>query len=174
MRPLELDFLRTKPATPLVAWLLLALGIALTLMVLSRYSDVKTGLADETALAAQYERDQRKKPSKTRDAVAAVEPAHAEQALLDKPWGEFFARLERTRPGTIAFLAIDADGRKGDAEITAEARTPGQMLDYVNGLQNQPGFSSVNLTSHIIDDENPQRPVQFMLHLKWSGHEARP
>jgi len=174
MRRLELDFLRQKPAIPAAAWLLLALGLVLSALAASRYTDIQQGIARETALAKQYERERRLKPARSKAVAAPAEAGVQDQALLEKPWGELFARLERTRPDKVAFLALEADARKAEAVITAEARTPGQMLDYVNTLRKQPGFASVSLSSHIIDDENPQRPLQFVLRLKWSEHEARP
>jgi Tfp pilus assembly protein PilN len=174
MRRLELDFLRQKPTIPPAAWLLLAVGLALSGLAATRYAEVKEGLARETALARQYEREQRLKPARGKAVVAQPEPGQQDQALLGRPWGELFARLEQTRPDKVAFLALEADGRKSEAVITAEAKTPSQMLDYVNTLRKQPGFSAVTLTSHIIDDQNPQHPLQFVVRLKWSGHEARP
>jgi Tfp pilus assembly protein PilN len=174
MRRLEIDFLRQKPATPGVSWLLLAVGLALASLAATRYAEVEAGLAHEQALARQYEREQRLKPAKGRAVLAQPEPGHTDQALLGKPWGALFACLEQTRPDKVAFLALEADGRKSEVEITAEARTPGQMLDYVNTLKQQAEFAAVTLTSHVIDDQNPQHPLQFVVRLKWSGHEAAP
>jgi Tfp pilus assembly protein PilN len=174
MRRFQIDFLRHQPATPWAAWLLLALGVILAGLAAARYAEVKDGLAQEATLARQHEREHRLKPARSKGPIVQAEAGQQDQTLLNKPWGDLFARLEQTRPDKVAFLALEADGRKAEAVITAESKTPTQMLDYVNSLRKQPEFTSVTLTSHIIDDQNPQHPLQFVVRLKWSGHESLP
>lgn len=170
MRRIELDFLRRKPPVPALSWLLLALGLAAAFTAGWQHTVVQEDVRRESARAAQLARESKAgRPRHIATARAAAVAADlSDQALLGKPWGDLFLRLERSRPAKIAFLDLEADGRKSQIIVTAEAKTPAQMLDYLNELRKQPGFSGVTLTSHVIDEENPQQPVLFVVRLDWS------
>lgn len=170
MRRIELDFLRRKQTVPMVSWLLLAAGAAFLSLVVWQHDQAKEEMKQETARRAQLareaklERMRQRQPSR----IARVESGRVDQSVLLKPWGELFLSLERSRPAKIALLNLDADGGKSSATLIAETKTPGQMLDYLNVLRKQPGLSAVTLTSHIVNEENPQRPVLFAVRFNWS------
>lgn len=168
MRRIELDFLRQKPVTPSIAWLLLIVGAAFLALVSWQYGMVRDEMRAEEARADQLAREAKLERMRQSPRTARVEPGLVDQALLDRPWGALFMSLEKSRPAKIALLDLEVDGRKSQATLIAEAKTPGQMLDYINELRKLPGLSAVTLTSHIVDDENPQRPVQFSVRFNWS------
>jgi Tfp pilus assembly protein PilN len=168
MRRIELDFLRRKPVMPGLSWLLLIAGAAFLSLVSWQYRLVQAEMKTETARAAQLAREAKLERMRQSPRTAQVEPGLVDQALLDRPWGDLFLGLERSRPAKIALLDLEADGRKSQVTLIAEAKTPGQMLDYINELRKQPGLAGVTLTSHIVDEENPQRPVQFSVRFNWS------
>lgn len=173
MRKPELDFLRETPAQPTAAWLLLAAGLLLSGMAAGRYLDAERSLAGERAIAASLE-VKRPAAKPARGAAPAQAQVQA-QALalaagreqLDLPWDTLFLRLEQSRPDEIALLSLEADGRKREATLTAEARKPGQMLDYVERLRHQPGLDAVVLSSHAVRQEDPQQPLRFVVRLRW-------
>lgn len=167
MGRLELDFLRQKPVVPAVSWLLLVLGIAAASTVAWRYASLQDALQAEHDRAQQLAREARGSPGGRLLRTAKVDPDQIDHAFLGTAWGNLFLQLERSRPDQVAFLNLEADGRKSQVVITAEAKSPSQMLDYLDTLRKQPGFTGVTLTSHVVDDEQPQRPVQFMLRLNW-------
>jgi hypothetical protein len=167
MHRIELDFLRTRPKVPLAAWLLLAAGAGFLMLVIWQHGLVTEAMRLETARAAQLAREAKLAGMRQPGRTARVEAGQVDQDLLERRWGELFLALERSRPAKVALLDLEADGRKSLVMLTAEARTPAQMLDYVNALRTQPGLSGVTLTSHMVDDENPQRPVQFAVRFNW-------
>jgi hypothetical protein len=167
MRKPELDFLRETPRLPKAAWLLLAVGIALGAAEAWRYLKAEQSLAGERAIAASLETARAaKKPVKAiMPQQAAAETADHTQ--LELPWDTLFGRLEQSRPDAIALLSLEADGRKRDASLTAEARNPGVMLDYIERLRSQPGLNAVVLSSHTVRVEDPQQPLRFVVRLRW-------
>lgn len=167
MRKPELDFLRETPRLPAAAWLLLAAGIVLGATAALRYLKAERSLAGERAIAASLDAARTaKKPVKAAVPLQAASEA-AGRTQLDLPWDALFVRLEQSRPGEIALLSLDADGRKREASLTAEARNPGVMLDYLERLRKQSGFNTVVLSSHAVRAEAPQQPLRFMVRLRW-------
>jgi Tfp pilus assembly protein PilN len=163
----DLDFLRTRRPAPMLAWLLLAIGAGLLALVASRYASER----EAHALAVE----QAERLAQLQEAVAprkaaasarrAAGPTDAE--LLDLDWGRLLTDLEATRPDHIAFVALRGDGRKRQAVIQAEARTASRMLDYLDVLRAQPGFSEVTLTSHLTEEDEPLQPLRFEARLNW-------
>lgn len=167
MRATELDFLPTGRPVPFIAWLLFALGAGMLALVVNRYSEVS---AEQVQAAEHAERIARQqsagKPRKTVSKAGST-AGQADAALLDLDWGRLFFDLEEMRPDHIAFIAIRADGRKTQAVIEAESRTSARMLDFLDVLRAQPGFSEVALTSHSTEEDNPQQPLRFEARLNW-------
>ena len=168
MRRLKLDFLHPFPRPHWAAWLLLAAGLALAVWVGWQDQQVARALAVATAESpvprtpAVPRRAARATPG---DAQAGA--AESAQAQLATPWGELFARLESNRPGRIALLSMDADARKPDVTLTAEARSVKDMLAWIEQLKGEAGFHSVTLASHAVQDADPERPIRFVLRLGW-------
>lgn len=85
------------------------------------------------------------------------------------PWADLFVRLETNRPKRIALVALEADARKPEATLTAEARTAKDMLAYIEQLKGEAGFASVTLASHALQESDPQQPLRFVLRLVWKA-----
>lgn len=104
-----------------------------------------------------------------RAAIVGEEQTVAREAgeQLATPWSGLFVRLESSRPKRIALVALEADARKPEATLTAEARTAKDMLAYVEQLKGEAGFASVTLASHAMQEGDPQRPLRFVVRLVW-------
>lgn len=162
MRSLKLDFLHPVPRPHWSAWLLLCLGLGVALWAGSKGLEVQRALDRAVADAPKRtDTPARQAPSKT-----SVEAGLAKDQL-SAPWGNLFTRLEVSRPKHIALLSLEADARKAEATLTAEARTTNDMLAYVELLKNEAGFSVVTLASHSVQVEDPQQPLRFVLRLAW-------
>lgn len=163
MQRLVLDFLRTRPATPIAAWGLLVAGLAMAGWAASRHATLSAEFEQEKAAAAKLLAKVGQQP--TRKPAATSTP---EKDLLDVPWGDLFARLEATRPGNIAFLAIDADGRKRNLTLAAEARNAADMIAYLEALRGQGDFGSVVLSGHsVMQADDGSESVRFFVRLGW-------
>ena len=156
----ELDFLRTRPRHPPAAWLLLLAGLALAGLAGQRYQQLDNQLA---ALAPPPPPAARSATSvrPRGEVVAAMAPARA--------WGDLLNRLESGRPKQIALLSLRGDALRGEARISAEARTEADMLAWLMALRGDPGFADASMTHHELLDEEGRHPVRFELQLHWGG-----
>jgi Tfp pilus assembly protein PilN len=168
MRSLRLDFLHPLPRPHWAGWLLLATGVALALWV--GWQDRQVGVALAEALAAAppearttARRATRAAPGEQREAVESA------RAQLQVPWSDLFVRLEANRPKRIALVALEADARKTEATVTAEAKNARDMLAWIDELKDKAGFASVTLASHTLREDDPQQPIRFVLRVVWRG-----
>lgn len=166
MRTLRLDFLHPFPRTHWAGWLLLAAGLGLATWTgwqgrqVQKALDVAVAAAPQP-LAAAPRRDVAAAASET---LAAARQAREHLAV---PWGELFVRLESHLPKSIALVALEADARKPEATLTAEARNARDMLAWVEQLKNTAGFASVTLVSHAVQEGDPQQPLRFVVRVVW-------
>jgi uncharacterized iron-regulated membrane protein len=166
MRTLKLDFLHPLPRPHWAAWVLLAAGLGLAAWTGWQGRQVQRALDEAVAASPQPAGPVARRPGR---ATAGEEQTVARQAgeQLAVPWGDLFVRLETNRPKRIALVALEADARKTEATLTAEARTAKDMLAYVEQLKGEAGFASVTLASHALQEGDPQRPLRFVLRLVW-------
>ena len=166
MRSLRLDFLHPLPRPHWAAWWLLAAGLGLAAWVGWQGQQVQRELDDAMAAAPKPTAAALRHPGRTvvSDDQTAARQARAELAA---PWSGLFVRLEGNRPKQIALVALEADARKDEATLTAEARTAKDMLAYIERLKDEAGFTSVTLASHSLQEGNPQQPLRFVLRLVW-------
>lgn len=167
MRRLTLDFLHPLPRPHWAGWLLLAVGAALAGW--SGWQGVRTQDALDAAVAAAPRAPAA--PPRLPRAAAADAQSAARQAReqLATPWDALFVRIEANLPKTIALVALEADARKPDATLTAEARTVQDMLAWIEQLKLEAGFATVTLASHALQENDPQQPLRFTLRLDWRG-----
>lgn len=167
MRRLTLDFLHPLPRPHWAGWLLLAAGAALAAW--SGWQGAQTQDALDAAVAAAPHA--LVAAARTRPVAAADEQSAARQAReqLAIPWDALFVRLETNLPKRIALVALEADARKPDATLTAEARSAQDMLAWVEQIKLEGGFASVTLVSHALQESDPQQPLRFVLRLDWRG-----
>lgn len=167
MRRLTLDFLHPLPRPHWAGWLLLAAGAALAAW--SGWQGAQTQDALDAAVAAAPRAPvaaTRTRPVAAVDEQSAARQAREQLAIL---WDALFVRLETNLPKRIALVALEADARKPDATLTAEARSAQDMLAWVEQLKLEGGFASVTLVSHALQESDPQQPLRFVLRLDWRG-----
>lgn len=168
MRYVDLDFLHPRPRPSLAAWALLVVGIVLAAMAFFRHQALDEDIAREEGVARKLKADTAQASRSGRKSGASQQATAAEvKARLTTPWGPLLDRLERTRPGNIALLSLEADDRRREASITAEARSAEDMLAYLERLKNEAGMDGVVLSSHKVQEDDAQRPLRFVLRLEW-------
>ena len=151
------DFLQTRPHPPLAAWLLLAAGLGLAALTGQRYAT----LTDQLAAASLQK-------------IVAPAKLHTPRTAADiavptRPWASLLDRLETQRPKQVALLSLRGDALRGEAQISAEARSEADMLDWLKILRSEVGFNDVILTHHEILEEEGRHPVLFDLQLGWGN-----
>lgn len=166
MRRLALDFLHPLPRPHRAGWLLLAAGLALAGW--SGWQGAQTQAALDAAVAAAP-RTTRAPARHVVPAVAGAQAAHEANAQLAIPWDALFVRLETNLPRTVALVSLEADARKPEATLTAEAMRAQDMLAWIEQLRLEAGFAGVALVSHALQESEAQQPLRFVLRLDWRG-----
>jgi hypothetical protein len=172
MRALSLDFRRqSRPGW--IGRAMLIAGAVGAVVLAGQYIQ----MVDEVAQAEVGIRERgvatRKKPVFSSAAgdtqKVALEVTRAREILfqLSMPWNELFASVEAVDAKDVALLSIESDIDKQRVKISAEAKDLDAMLDYLRALEGRPIFADVFLQSHQIQQQDPQRPVRFLLTATW-------
>lgn len=164
MQRLKLDFVHPAPRPHWLGWLLLAAGLAAAGW--SGWQGRQAALALDAAVTDAPRPAAPARPVAA-SATAGEAAARSARDTLATPWGDLLPRLEGNRPKHIALLALEADARRPEANITAEARNPKDMLAWIEQLKDAAGFESVILASHTVRETDPQQPLRFVVRVKW-------
>jgi len=176
MRALTLDFRRHyRPRWPGLALLLVGMAGAAAIGLEYRQIVTETAMA-EAGLREQGLAARRKTfaPVTGGDIQrVALELKHAREVVhqLRMPWEELFRSLEAANASTVALLGIESDTDRQHINITAEAEDLDAMLNYLRELESRSVFADVYLHSHQIQQQDPQRPVRFVLSATWLVRE---
>jgi hypothetical protein len=168
---IEMDFVGSSRRVRWPGLLLLLLSAVCVGMVIYEYHLVtqrRAGL--EYRIAALM---RARKPEAPEDAALNAKVAvSAERAAQDlaTPWTLLLAELEQASKdsqGQVALLGVEPDHAKHSVRVTAEARTLGLALNYVQRLQSSRSLEYPMLDRHEIRADDPQRPVRFELTGQW-------
>lgn len=86
---------------------------------------------------------------------------------LSFPWNRLFVALESASTNDVALLAVQPDLQSGVITLKGEAKNWHAMVAYLRRLSEQQFFTGVQLTSHQIQQNDPQKPVRFVLQCTW-------
>ena len=173
MRAVNLDYLADRRAN-WVGMVALAIGLAGMIAVMWYYRELSREISSQEMLVSRLQEKE-----KSRSAPPVTEIRGAEQIAretkqantvilaLSLPWKELFEAFEASRDNEVAVLAIEPDAQKGMVHITAEAKKLESMLDYSASLQKIALFREVLIMSHQIQDQDPEKPIRFILQAAW-------
>lgn len=166
MKParLELDYLAPPRRAAWPGVLVLAASLALGAYLFERYRDARealAGLEAQTGLLSPERRPVRALPRERLEAEAKAAEAVVRQ--LTVPWASLIATLEQASSREVALLQLQPEAEQRRLRLTAEARDREAMFAYVARLEKAPALAEVHLVSHQVQNENPQRPIQFAL-----------
>lgn len=170
---MNLDFSVSASRPGLASWLLLAFGVAAAGWVMLAWQSAAAARDEAAAhLASLQERPAAQKnlqPKRVDAAALARQQSDvAARSQLNLPWARLLDTLQNTRPSEIAFLSLDADGRRGDFSLTAQAKNHAAMLEYFNQLQHAPGMAQVSLNRHELREADGVQVVYFSLRGAWT------
>jgi Tfp pilus assembly protein PilN len=108
-------------------------------------------------------------PAAVRPPVPEAQAAAVNAAVLqlNLPWRALHDALQAGTPANIALLALEPDAKKSSLRITAEAKSSDDMIAYVEQMQKADWFTSVVLSRHEINEQDPNRPIRFQLDAQW-------
>lgn len=121
----------------------------------------------EEALSVARHKDNRdtSMPELSESRVAAINSAIQQ---LNLPWPELFSMFERNQSKTVVLLALEPDVTTKTLKIQAEAKTPEDMVDFVDTLEGENIFTSVSLIRHEINEPDPNKPYRFTVEAQWT------
>lgn len=184
MKPFKIDFAppslaRSLRLTPLLTWIALlaalALWIGIGIQAANLMQQAETAAADLRHVLkqtrSQLQEREAKKKAVTNFSIpeSQANAVNAATAQLNLPWRDLFDALEAATPASIALLAIEPDAKKRVLRATAEAKTDDDMIAYIEHLKKQSFFSSVLLTRHEINEQDPNKPLRFQFDAEWVG-----
>lgn len=171
MHPLQLDFLHAR--SPRRGWLLLALSLLVTTLVVIDYVRLRT---EQTQLQQQHdgalnlvrrERPQLQQPlGDARLVSRELSSARAVLTDLARPWDALFNELEHVATEDVTLLAIQPDRATNLIRLQGEARDYEALLAYISALEDSAGFANALLTAH---EEQDTGAVRFSLVAQWVG-----
>lgn len=173
MRALDLDFRREDRQARWAGIALLAAGLAGAIAAGAQYSQMAEEFAQAEASVRQSGIVARRQTAEIRPSgdlqKVALEMKRASEVAfqLKLPWNDLFASVEAANTPNVALLSIESDTGKRQVKISAEAKDPESMLDYLRFLGAQPKLANVYLQSHQVQQQDPQHPVRFVLGSDW-------
>ncbi|MFA6901551.1 MAG: fimbrial assembly protein [Gallionellaceae bacterium] len=175
MSKLNLDYQRSIKPFPWGGLLLLVLALATLLATALHYRSLSTESALLESRAELADRAaQRHLPGRRSNVAAsglAREVKRANEALrqLSMPWDRLFRTVEAAGAKEVALLALEPDTEKRQVKISGEAKNIAAMLNYIRQLEHRDEFGSVYLQSHHVQQQDPDKPVRFVLLAIWRG-----
>jgi Tfp pilus assembly protein PilN len=164
MQKLDLDFCRTRPGSPWLGRLLLAVAA---------FCVVDAGLSYQWAKQALKENEARldkRAPASRAPKASPQEVAAARETVqrLSLPWDELFMALESAASERVALAAIEPDVRSGTVKISGDGKDYLAALSYVANLSRTEGLEAVQLVRHEHKANDPNGPVSFAVSAAWS------
>ena len=172
--PLQLDY-RRAPTSPWrwVGWMLLALAALASIVVADRYESVSSRHDIVQARAEQLtDRLRGAKPERPRaapDQRVLGELARARTIVdeLTVPWSDLFDAVEAADAKPLGLLALTPNARDRSLRMAGEARSVGDVLDYVDRMASQPALGQVHLLGYQTVVREGVPVVSFTLAASW-------
>jgi len=174
MSKLRLDYQRSAKPFPWGGLPLLALALAILVVsgiqyhALSAEADLWESKTELIERAAQRQSPRNRSGEHTAVNLA-LEVKRANEVLrqLSLPWYGLLQTIESTGGKGVALLSLEPDSEKKLVKISGEAKNIAAMLDYISQLENRGLFGTVYLQSHHIQQQDPEKPVRFVLLAIW-------
>lgn len=165
--PLQLDFIR-PPRRPLwLGLLLLAVAVGIATQLAIRWQDTRAELRRAQAANNLLNGDRPRAKAPAIDRLEDhVKAAEAVVRNLTLPWASLIETLEGTSSQDVAVLQIQPDAQQGLLRIAGEARNQATLWQYVRGLAAAQNLEDVHLLNHQVQQEDPQKPLQFSVQAK--------
>lgn len=170
MKRLELDFV-ALPRRPL--WpgaLVLAGSLAVSGMLGMYYHNVRVELEQLQTAGSLLGAERRTQRSIPKERIEeAVRNAETVVRQLTLPWASLAETIESAATPDVAILQLQPDAQQRLLRLTAEARHQKGMLEYLRRLAANRVLADVHVVSHQVQQEDPQRPIQFAVQASFKG-----
>ena len=178
MSRLKLKFPYREQSIPQIDITILLVGLLVLLVVLLQYRHITEEANHWSSRVERLEKLQQQKNAPRARSTSRIrefgqeirkEVAQA-NAVLDQinlPWEALFDSLEHAATEEIALLSLQPNVSSRTLRISGEARNMSELLDFVESLERETVFENVHLINYRIKQDNPHRPITFLLTAAW-------
>jgi hypothetical protein len=159
---LQLDFVAPPSRSRLAGIVVLAAAVGLAAHLVLNYRDTQDRLQQLEAVEAMISAPRPVRALPRERLEAEMKAAQATVRQLSLPWAQLIDSLERSAMREVAVLHVQPDAQQRLLRVTAETRGEELMLEYLRRV-GASGFAEAHLVSHVVREDDPQRPLQFSL-----------
>lgn len=87
---------------------------------------------------------------------------------INLPWEALFDSIEHIVSEDIALLSLQPNVTNRTLRIRGEARNMAVLLDFIEAMEREVIFEKAHLVNYKIKQDNPYRPVDFLLTTLWN------
>lgn len=178
MSRLKLRFPYQEQAAPQLDSFLLLAGILIVIAVFLQFRHQAEDINFWSNRVERMEKQQQQKAvprtrgtSRIREFSQEIgkEVAQANVVLdqLNLPWEELFDSIEQATTEDIALLSLQPNFTNRSLRLNGEAKSMAELLDFVEALERERMFENVHLLNYKVKQDNPHRPIIFLLHAEW-------
>ncbi|WP_051304551.1 hypothetical protein [Chitinilyticum litopenaei] len=175
MKPLFLDFHRSRQVVPWLGLLLIAAGTVAILSVMTQLDVVDQQriqlLQDEEDLELKLRRGQAQQQSEEASSPATRKQIDARLAQLLSPQ-PLLATVETHWSADVALLKLDLDTTAKDVKLDLEARNLNDLLLFIDRLEADPGVDLVTLARSAAKLGDPHRAITAAVEISWRKASA--
>lgn len=178
MSRLNLKFPYREQSIPQIDIAILLIGLLVSLVVLLQYRHLTEEVNHWSSRVERLEKLQQQKNAPRTRSTARIrefgqeirkEVAQANTVLdqINLPWEALFDSIEHAATDEIALLSLQPNVSSRTLRISGEARNMSELLDFVESLERETVFENVHLINYRIKQDNPHRPITFLLTAAW-------
>jgi Tfp pilus assembly protein PilN len=167
MRRVSLNVIGTRRYIPWLGWALLAAALAgagqVAWALRSLQAEIERIETRVERLRARTGVGVPQDPKLMKQRAEEVHRARLVTQQLTLPWGVLFEAVEQSATGRVALLSLRPETSQNLVRITAETRDFADAVEFVRRLEATRRLRSVHLASHQVQEQDPQRPIRFVV-----------
>lgn len=178
MSRLRLKFPDHGQSVPRIDFSILLIGLLTLAGVFLQFRQVTEEVNSWTHRVERLEKQQQQKAAPRTRATPRIKEIGQEirkeiiqaNAILDQinlPWETLFDSIEQAATEEIALLSLQPNVSSRTLRISGEAKSMSELLDFVEALERELVFENVHLLNYKIKQDNPHRPIVFLLTAAW-------
>ena len=178
MPRLRLKFPDRGQSVPHIDFSILLIGLLVLAVVLLQFRQVTEEVNHWTNRVERLEKQQQQKAAPRTRSSPRIKEFSQEirkeitqaNAILDQinlPWETLFDAIEHAATEEIALLSLQPNVASRTLRLSGEAKSMAELLDFVEALERELVFENVHLLNYKVKQDNPHRPIIFLLTAAW-------
>lgn len=180
MPRLRLKFPYQEQSMPYVDFSILLVGLLVLAGMVLQYRHITEEVNYWNNRVERLEKQQQQKAAPRTRATSRIKEFGQEirkeitqaNVILDQinlPWQTLFDSIESAATEEIALLSLQPNVSNRTLRINGEAKNMSELLDFVEALERESVFENVHLLNYKVKQDNPHRPIVFLLTAAWIG-----